>query len=309
MKFLLFILSFVAFTANAQKARAFWEKDSVLVGEPAVLRIVITDSKEEIKWKKLVTSDKINIRQTDETLYRPEGEIEVTATSKKFDRKKHQTEIICQVLLWDTANYKLPNQLLDFYSKNWKSKDTSISVDIPELSVTFKKKIVDTNISEVKVEEMSNPLAWLKTYGISIAILIILLITLILWNKRNRTRLSNTETLKTKTLKRLHDLEKKALWENGQIEKHYVEFSRILKEFLTQKYKMNFKGKTTTLTEHQLKTLEVESHIIKRIKNLLLASDFSKFGKNIPIADTVLLNLKQLEELIIELSPLDIPKQ
>ena len=251
MKFLLFILSFVAFTANAQKARAFWEKDSVLVGEPAVLRIVITDSKEEIKWKKLVTSDKINIRQTDETLYRPEGEIEVTATSKKFDRKKHQTEIICQVLLWDTANYKLPNQLLDFYSKNWKSKDTSISVDIPELSVTFKKKIVDTNISEVKVEEMSNPLAWLKTYGISIAILIILLITLILWNKRNRTRLSNTETLKTKTLKRLHDLEKKALWENGQIEKHYVEFSRILKEFLFHLLRNQILQKCFVLQFHQ----------------------------------------------------------
>jgi len=308
MRILLFISFFLAFSARAQKARVFWEKDSVLVGEPAVLRIVISQSPEEVKWKKLTSSDKINIRQTKETLYRPEGEIEVVGTSKKFDRKKKETEIKCTVLVWDTANYKLPDQLIDIYNKNWKSKDTSLDVSVPELTVTFKKKVVDTNITEVKVEEITSAWAWLKTYGFSIALLIILLTVLILWNKRNRTVLSNSETLKAKSIKKLRELEKKALWEKGQTEKHYVEFSQLLKDFLAAKYNLNFRGKTTMLTETQLQSLDVEQHITKRIKNLLLASDFSKFGKNLPTADSIRLNMKQLEELIIELSPLDIPK-
>lgn len=308
MRSLLFISCFLAFSASAQKARAFWEKDSVLVGEPAVLRIVISKSPEEVKWTKLTSSDKINIRQTKETLYRPEGEIEVVGTSKKFDRKKKETEIKCTVLVWDTANYKIPDQLIDIYKKNWKSKDTSLYVSIPELTVTFKKKVVDTNITEIKLEEITSPWAWLRTYGFSIALLIILLTALILWNKRNRTVLSNSETLKAKSIKKLRDLEKKALWEKGQTEKHYVEFSGLLKDFLAAKYNLNFRGKTTMLTETQLRSLNVEPHITKRIKNLLLASDFSKFGKNLPSAETIRLNIKQLEELIIELSPLDIPK-
>lgn len=308
MRFLLFILTFTAFTANAQKARAYWEKDPVLVGEPAVLRIVISQSPEEVKWKKLTSSDKINVRQTNETLFRPEGEIEVVSASKKFDRKKKQTEILCTVLVWDTAHYKLSDQLIDIYTKNWKSKDTSLSVSVPELSVIFKKKVVNTNITEIKVEEIVSPWAWLKTYGFSIALLVILLIVLILWNKRNRTVLSNSETLKAKAIRKLRELEKKALWEKGQTEKHYIEFSKLLKDFLAAKYNLNFRGKTTSLTEAQLQSLDVEPHITKRIKNLLLASDFSKFGKTLPASEAVLLNMKQLEELIIELSPLDIPK-
>lgn len=307
MKYLLLISLFLTGFAHAQKARAFWENDSVLVGEPAVLRIVISNSPEEIKWTKLTSSEKINIRQTNESLYRPEGEIEVTSTVKKFDRKRKETEIICHVVVWDTANYKLPDQLLDFYSKNWKSKDTSLLVDIPELTVSFKKKTVDMSISEVKLEEITSPWAWLRKYGFAIAIILIIAIGLFLWNKRNRTKFTSLETLKGRTLKKLHELEKKALWEKNQTEKHYVEFSKILKDFLSVKYNLSFKGKTTTLTESQLKALEIEAHIIKRIKNLLLASDFSKFGKNIPSADSIRLNMKQLEELVIELSPLDIP--
>lgn len=308
MKYLLIISLLLGLQVHAQKVRAYWEDDSILVGSPAVLQIVIENSPEQVKWTKLKSSSNIQIRQSSEQLYQAKGEIEVLSTPKKYNRKERKTVITCTMLAWDTANYKLPDQILDIYDRSWKKKDTSLVVAVPELSVYFRKKVVDLSISEEKFEEIADPWEWLKRYWYTILALVLLLIALIVWNKRKKTTLYNKETLKSEALKHLRELESKKYWEKEQTERHYIVFAKILKEFLTVRYGVNFKGITTYNTEHALRKLELEEHVVRRVKNLLLASDFTKFGKTEPTAENIILNLRQLEELIIELSPLDIPK-
>lgn len=307
-KFLLvgigFLLSFAGF---AQKARAFWEDDTVLVGEHAILKIIVTDVPEQLKWSKIVSKTNVEIRHTGEALYQKEGEIEVFHVSKDYNKKNHSFTIIADLVAWDTANYQLSELWFEIYSKDWKTKDTSLTAVVPELAVVFEKKQVDTSISEIPLVEVNDPWRWLKDYWWIIALVLAIPVGFYLWNKRRKTTFSDKETLKKRSLKRLELLKGKKMWLKGDVEKHYVEYSHILRSFLSERYDHNFLGKTSFETQVSLKVFGVEQQVIDRIKKLLLESDFTKFGKSEPGQEQIITSMNKLEELIVELSPLDIP--
>jgi hypothetical protein len=298
------LLSFAGF---AQKARAFWENDTVLVGEHAILKIIVTDVPEQMKWSKIVSATNIEIRHTGEELYKKEGEIEVFHLSKDYNKKNRSFTILADIIAWDTANYQLPELSFELYSKDWKTKDSTLSAKAPELAVVFKKKHVDTSITEIPLVEVNDPWRWLKDYWWIIALVLAIPTGFYLWNKRNKTTFSDRETLKKSTLKRLEALRGKKLWLKGDVEKHYVEYSHILRSFLSERYSHNFLGKTSFETQVSLKVFGVEQQVIDRIKKLLLESDFTKFGKSQPGEEQIITSMNKLEELIVELSPLDIP--
>lgn len=299
-----FLLSFAGF---AQKARAFWENDTVLVGEHAALKIIVTDIPEQMKWSKIVSSTTVEIRHTGEELYKKEGEIEVFQVSKDYNKKNHSFTILADIVAWDTANYQLSELWFEIYSTDWKTKDSTVYAKVPELAVVFKKKTVDTSITEIKLVEKHDPWRWFKDYWWIIALVLAIPLGFYFWNKRNKTTFSDRETLKKRTLKRLETLRGKKLWQHGEIEKHYVEYSHILRSFLSERYNHNFLGKTSFETQVSLKVFGVEQQVIDRVKKLLLESDFTKFGKSEPNHEQIITSMNKLEELIVELSPLDIP--
>lgn len=303
------ILLVISAKVEAQKIRAYWADDSVLVGDKATLNIIVENAPEQMKWSRITSSSQVPIRQSDEILYHPVGEMDVLGTSKSYNKKNHSFTIICQVTAWDTANYKIPELSFEFYSKDWKKRDTTVFYQVPELAVVFVKKKIDTSITDVPLVEVHDPWRWLKDFWWIFVIVIAIPVGLYFWNKRSKTKFTDRETLKKRTLRKLADLRKKELWAKGKIEKHYVEFSFILRSFLNERYDHNFLGKTSFETQVSLRVLGVEEQIIARIRQLLLESDFSKFGKTEPSVDQVITSLNKLEELIVELSPLDLPNQ
>ncbi len=298
------LFSFAGFT---QKARAFWEHDTVLVGKHAILKIIVTDVPEQMKWSKIVSATNIEIRHTGEELYKKEGEIEVFHVSKDYNKKNRSFTILADIMAWDTANYQIRELSFELYSKDWKTKDSTLFAKVPELAVVFEKKHVDTSITEIPLVEVNDPWRWLKDYWWIIALVLAIPTGFYLWNKRNKTTFSDRETLKKITLKRLETLRGKKLWLKGDVEKHYVEYSHILRSFLSERYNHNFLGKTSFETQVSLKVFGVEQQVIDRVKKLLLESDFTKFGKSQPGEEQIITSMNKLEELIVELSPLDIP--
>lgn len=309
MKQLLLFGIMLLFTTvtQAQKIRVYWENDSVLVGERATLKIIVENAPEQMKWSKIQSSTDVPVRQTNEVLYHPVGEMDVIGNSKDYNKKNRSFTIICLVTAWDTANYKIPELSFEFYTKDWKKKDTTIFQQVPELSVVFFKKKLDTSVTDVKFEEVHDPWRWLKDFWWIIALVVAIPLGLYFWNKRRTTKFVVRETLKKRSLQKLSELRKKELWTKNKIEKHYIEFSFILRSFLNERYNHNFLGKTSFETQISLRVLGVEEQIITRIRQLLLESDFTKFGKTEPSADQVIISLNKLEELIVELSPLDLP--
>lgn len=303
------IVLIVTVIGYGQRARAYWEDDTVLIGQHAKLHLFVDDCPEQMKWEKIHSASDIERRQSNENLYRKDGEIEVLSVVKKYDKAKRQFEITCELLVWDTANYQLPVQEFNIYSPDWKVPDTTLSVTVPELTCVFVKKKVDKSVTEIPLVEESNPFGWIKRYWWVFALLLCIFLGMYFWNKRRTTRFIAKETLKNRTLKQLQQLRKQALWESDQVEKHYVAFSKIIKSFLTERYGHHFIGKTSYETELGLKVLKVEDQVIVRIKKLLLESDFSKFGKSVPDKETIVTSLNKLEELIVELSPLDLPTE
>ena len=306
---LLGILWLFSTKVDAQKVHAYWTNDSVLVGDKATLNIIVENAPEQMKWSRITSSTEVPIRQSNEILYHPVGEMDVIGTSKNYNKKNRSFTIICQVTAWDTANYKIPELSFEFYSRNWKKRDTTVFYQVPELTVVFVKKKVDTSITDIPLEEVHDPWRWFKDFWWIFVIVIAIPVGFYFWNKRNQTKFTSKETLKKRTLQKLAELRKKELWTKGKTEKHYVEFSFILRSFLNERYNHNFLGKTSFETQVSLRVLGVEEQIVTRIKQLLLESDFTKFGKTEPSADQVITSLNKLEELIVELSPLDLPNQ
>lgn len=301
------VLAVLSGSVHAQKIRAYWKKDTVLIGQPATLIVELENIKQDIKLPQLTTPLGCGRRQSNEVLYKQDAELDISSTNKKENKKAHSLTVTYQFIAWDSAIYQLPELEFTLINQNSGKRDTSLFVKAPELNVVFRKQKYNHEIMEVSVEPEFSIWTWLKNYWWIVLIGIAIPTIVFFWNRRRKHQFTSKETLKTRTLKRLHELRKKAYWQSGKVEQHYMEFTFLLRNFLSERYQHSFLEKTSFECRIALKTLGADDLLISRVSELLYEADLAKFGKTIPSEETTLLSLNKLEEIIIELSPLDIP--
>ncbi len=302
------ILTLMSGTIQAQKIRAYWKKDTVLIGQPATLIVELEQIRQEVKLPQLTTPLGCGRRQSNEALYKQDAELDVVSTDKKENKKTHSLTVTYQFTAWDSAIYQLPDLEFTLINNVSGKRDTSLFVKSPELNVVFQKKKYNHEISEIAVEPEFSIWTWFRNYWWIILIGIAIPTIVFFWNKRRKHQFTSKETLKARTLKRLQELRKKAYWQSGNVEQHYMEFTFLLRSFLSERYQHSFLEKTSFECKIALKTLGADANLIARVSELLYEADLAKFGKIVPSEETTLLSLNKLEEIIIELSPLDIPQ-
>ncbi len=302
MKHFLLFFALVTASAYGQSLRAYWEENPVRIGDHAKLIVILEDAPKNLKFEPQTGEIEVEWKQSNENLWRIDGVLEVLRFKDTLIKngKKYRWKAEYELIAWDSAYYKFPEIQLT-------TKDSSLSVQAAILKVGFVKKKINLDIDELKVApEYENPfLLFIKKWWWAILGVVSFCFIIYFWNKRKRLKKIENKSLKQRYLEEVVSLRKNEYWNKQKTEKHYLEFTYLLKRFLTDIYELNLTSKTTKETLLLLNKKGIDSHVVIRIQNLLNEADMVKFAKSTSRDELMLIGLKRLEELIVELSPIE----
>jgi hypothetical protein len=304
MRVVLSILACWCFGAGfAQTKRVYWAEDSVRIGDKAQLTILIKNKPKKFDYNPISDIFICDINHKGETLWKPGGELEIesfhdsTYTQKGIKYWKG----VYTLIAWDSAKYRLPELWI-----TW--KDSTFSFRASNLYVGFVKKKVKEGIDEIPIEPEEDSWRLLKKYWWVLLIVAVGVTIGILWNKRRKIQKSEELSLRERTLLAIKQLRRKEDWLHGKTKSHYVGFSAVLKMYLSSRYELNLMERTTQETITLLKLKGLDFTMIRRIEVLLREADMVKFAKTELDQLHIQSSLFRLEEIVTELSPLEIPE-
>lgn len=304
MRVFLVILACWCFGAGfAQTKRVYWAEDSVRIGDKAQLTILVKNKPKKFDYNPISDIFVCDITHKGETLWKPGGELEIesfrdsTYTQKGINYWKG----VYTLIAWDSAKYRLPELWI-----TW--NDSTFSFRAPNLYVGFVKKKVKEGIDEIPIEPEEDSWRLLKQYWWVLVLIVAAVIIGILWNKRRKIQKSEELSLRERTLLAIKQLRKKEDWLHGKTKSHYVAFSSVLKMYLSSRYELSLMERTTHETITLLKLKGLDYNMIRRIEVLLREADMVKFAKTELDPLHIQSSLFRLEEIVTELSPLEIPE-
>lgn len=304
MRYILSILACWCFAVGfAQTKRVYWAEDSVRIGDKAQLTILVKNKPKEFDYNPISDVFICDITHKGQTLWKPGGELEIESFKDSSYTKNgiKYWKGTYTLIAWDSAKYRLPELWM-----SW--KDSTFSFRAPNLYVGFVKKKVKDGIEEISIEPENDYWRWFKKYWWILVIAIIGIVIVILWNKRRTIKKSDELSLRERTLLAIQQLRKREDWLHGKTKSHYVGFSAILKQYLSSRYELNLMERTTFETIALLKVKGLDGNMIRRIEVLLRESDMVKFAKTELNDMHIRSSLFRLEEIVTELSPLEIPE-
>jgi len=302
VKFLPFI-AFILFTGTSfgQQLTASWSKDSCQIGEQVELLIRLKKSPQKVTYNPY--SGEIPCEMSmDSSALTFNGTLEIIkkfkdSTYKKGGETYWEGRYI--VTAWDTGVYIMPRM-------NVTLPDTVLSAGgFQKLTVSFIKKKMADELEELVSEVPDDSFWWLKKYWWLGFIPLFGLVVLFV-RKRNNVKVVRHLSLKQRTQIALEALRKQAYWKTGNITEHYIEFSFLLRSFLSARYALNLTERTSYEAMLLLGKMNIPEPTLQRIRELFMESDMVKFAKGIPDEADILMGMARMEELIVELSPLDL---
>lgn len=216
-----------------------------------------------------------------------------------IENKKGKTIIIIKLTSFEAGKHTIPTFNLN------------VGNEILQ-TVPYQITVLDIQVDENKPFEDIKPIVetpltfwdYLKWYKMEIifSILIILLIIFIwLYFKKKKKKL-NPETeisLYNKTILQLNKLNKKELTENYHFREVYIQLSEIVKNYLSEKFKIPAKLLLTKdLTNYLIHKKIIENAHIEIISNTLQTSDYVKFAKFNPTIELTKKHIQQTIEII-----------
>jgi hypothetical protein len=304
MRILLFILACWCFGAGfAQTKHVYWAEDSVRIGDKARLTILIKNKPVKFDYNPISDMFICEVIHKGETLWKPGGELEIESFKDTSYTQKgiRYWKGVYTLIAWDSAKYRLPDLWM-----TW--EDSAFSFRAPNLYVGFVKKKVKEGIDEIPIEPENDYWSLFKKYWWVLLLVIAAITIAVLWNKRRKIQKTEELSLRERTLLAIKELRKKEDWLHGKTKSHYVGFSAILKMYLSSRYELNLMERTTFETISLLKLKGLDFNMIKRIEALLREADMVKFAKTELNDMHIRSSMFRLEEIVTELSPLEIPE-
>ncbi|MES2557120.1 MAG: hypothetical protein V4604_13270 [Bacteroidota bacterium] len=285
---------------SGQQLRTWWSVSNCEIGEQVVLIIQLKKSPKKVDFNPYSGEIPCEIKNDSSSLT-TDGTLEIIGSFKDTTYKKHGQQIWegrYTLTAWDTGVYIFPVVQLAL-------PDSVYSTQPPLLNVVFKKKKIGDELDEVPVIIETDYWRWLKDYWWTL--LIPLAVFIVLWiRKRNNKPVVRILSLKDRTLLGLDALRKEAYWKKGDINRHYIEFSFLLRSFLSSRYGLNLMERTTFETVALLRAKQIPEPTLERIRLLLQDSDIVKFALGVPDEESIVLGMNYMEQLILELSPLEL---
>lgn len=302
MKFhLILVFSFLTGWLQAQSLRVYWSDAEILIGQQTRLILEVEQATNNFQFDPVMGTIPCSMRNTGENLWQQQGELEVLAFRDTVIKKlgKSTWKGIYTLTAWDSAQYQFP---LVRFRLNGKE----LTAQPAPLTVKFEKKKIDDDISEVAVDVSDDTPHWFFTWGWIALSLILSVVILFLWNRRQRLAKQARKTLKQRTLEELNRLSVPRDVSPENLAQYYVSFSGIIRKFLGERFELNLLERTTQETCLLLQMKEVDPSSITLVNELLQVADLIKFGKMTATTTLIRKQRADLEQLIHLLSPLEL---
>lgn len=300
MKRLILILFFLPLVAAAQKALVKWSKDTIRIGDPSTLTIRIEGIKSKPQFQPLSAIVPAQLR-IDSSALTEKSEVELLKPLNDTFFSKNGSSVWVakyEITAWDTGTYVLPAMTFAF-------SDTTFALQPGDLMVNFTKQAVSDGLQETFVDIKEDPFWWLKKYWwlgfIPLAAIVLLIV-----RKKLEVKKVQLLSLKERSILTLHALKKQEYWLKDRTEDHYNEFSFLFRSFLSARFGLNLMERTSYETMQLLEKQNISRAALDRINELIALSDQVKFAQVIPEISTTERAMDKFEELIIEISPLEI---
>lgn len=142
-----------------------------------------------------------------------------------------------------------------------------------------------------------------------LGILVFAILLFFLWRKyKNRDK---PKYVKPKTpldfhkeaIDKLKEIDKRKLWQSGQVKEYYLEISEVLRNYIDGRYAFNAMESTTDEIVEELQSLGENKALSKKLKEVLQQSDLAKFAKFQPLGDENMRMMKISQDFVAHTKP------
>ena len=318
MKELLYIsFLFLSLGLHAQELSATLNHSQILVGEQVELTLKVklpkrTNLRFE-PYQGFIPGKLQNANSVLTTSRKIELEIieEFTDTlieGEKEDVWKGKYLITC----WDSGTVVLPEAMIiiddsTYYFESLRLNCGLVKAVKNQDIYDIKESFADVPEPETVLDKIVNFTK--KNYYWILPILAILIFVIIQLKRHKRAakpvRKVKEISLKDKTILAIESLEKRRLWESGELKMHYTELSYIMRAYLSSRYELNLLEKTTIETRLLLRQAGLLTETIDTLVTILNHSDMVKFAKSEPDEISILKVSILAKQIVAETSPIE----
>ena len=282
MKHFLSLILFIS-TINCfgQDLEVNISRDEVIVGDVFVLQYRISDVSDFPETINATDFLPVNVLSKDTLVDQTDSLVEILSYSDSILMNNGTSGYIrsYHLIAWDSCalslvgfDYLYNDSVFKFppVYLNVTYYDTEDGVELLDIQEDFHdwKKSMD------KSNKKSN-LWWIWTI---ISILCLGIILHFLWRRSHKENQMLRQSLQEITLEQIEKLKKEKLWQKDMLKEHFVQFSHILRTYLTNRSGISFLDKTTEQSILLLNQLDVDEKIKNMILLLLQKSDLVKFA-------------------------------
>ncbi len=227
-------------------------------------------------------------------------EIDTVKTDSKYEFVKRYG-----ITQFDSGRYTIPQLPLMINKKGFMSD--SISIEIFNVEVdTLKQKMFE--IKDIDKSEQESSIWW---KFLLVVLLIAAIVAAVWYFYKNKKHIVAEEIIyktpieKATTL--LEQLEKKELWQKGQVKSYYSELTDIARIYIEEAIKIPAMESTTSELIAGLRSAAVRKHInispetVQNLEGVLMQADLVKFAKSKPLDYEIAEDRKKISTTIVTL--------
>ncbi|MBT6815980.1 MAG: hypothetical protein HOA49_06200 [Flavobacteriales bacterium] len=291
MKKLFFI--FILISSISFSQTAILDTNTILIGDQIELNISVElNLNEEYNWPEFTDS-----------VYK---KVEIISQSDLKEDTTENSKIISQQILltcFDSGSYYLPPIV---FNKNKKTEglllnvntisinDSSAMMDITDTKIGTKDDYTAEEIEE-KERNFWKRIAWI----IGILMLLFLIYYLIKKYKKGESVITKRKIIvppHITALNKLQNLQKKKLWQKGELKEYYSELSLILREYTENRF--NFQALELPTSDITKNLKQIDSNILSKLEFVLLKADNIKYAKGLSLEEENKESMKKSKEFI-----------
>ena len=291
MKKLFFIFIFISNFLFSQTA--ILDTNTILIGDQIKLNISIElDLNEEYNWPEFTDS-----------VYE---KVEIISKSDLKETETENSKILSQQVVltcFDSGSYYLPPIV---FNENKKTEglllnvntivinDSSSMMDITDAKIGTKDDYTPEEITE-KRKRFWIMIAWI----IGILLLLFLIYYLIKKYKKGEsliTKRKNVIPPHITALNKLQNLNKKKLWQKGELKEYYSELSLILREYTENRF--NFQALELPTSDIIRNLTQLDSDLLSKLEFVLQKADTIKYAKGLSLDEENKESMKKSKEFI-----------
>ena len=284
---------FILISSLSFSQTAILDTNTILIGDQIKLNISVElNLNEEYNWPEFTDS-----------VYK---KVEITSQSDLQEDTTENSKIISQQIIltcFDSGSYYLPPIV---FNENKKTEglilnvhtitinDSSSMMDITDTKIGTKDDYTPEEITE-KRKIFWIIIAWI----IGIILLLFLIYYLIKKYKKGESLITKRKIVippHITALNKLQNLNKKKLWQKGELKEYYSELSLILREYTENRF--NFQALELPTSDIIRNLTQLDSDLLSKLEFVLQKADNIKYAKGLSLDEENKENMKKSKEFI-----------